>query len=95
MTQILDREISLADMADFEFGIPCSGITHPSMPYHDNGDAKFWVKSVCPDCQDTITRAVCAKFAECMILYPQIAMYCIKCDWVGVAGDSVTILGSI
>lgn len=95
MTQILDREITLADMAQFEFGIPCSGVTHPASPLHDSGDAKFWIRSVCPDCFDSITRAVCARYAEAMTLNPEMKMYCVKCKWEGVAGDSVVVLGSI
>lgn len=95
MTQILDREISLADMAEFEFAIKCSGTSHPTSPYHDNGDAKFWLRTICPDCRDTNTRPVCAKFAETILLYPEIEVFCVKCDWLGVAGEAVTVLGAI
>lgn len=82
-------------MADFEFAIPCSGASHPTSPLHDNGDAKFWIRTICPDCRDSITRPVCAQYAECMLLYPNIEVYCVKCQWLGISGDAVTILGSI
>lgn len=90
---------SLADMAEFEFSIPCSGGGHyePGNEQHDGGPAKYWIRSICPGegCDYEGVRAVCEGFVYHLRTHPQFLVYCRRCFWTGPAGEVHAVVSGI